>query len=60
MLEKQKELIINQADPISSLILSDQTVEAVNCFKYLGTHIDDKLSFTEFILYVRNLVRDCF
>lgn len=43
---KTKELILNHADPLP-LILCDQTVEIVNCFKYLGTLLDDKLSFTD-------------
>ncbi len=44
---KIKELIINHVDPLSPLMSSNQIVETVNCFKYLGTHIDDKLIFTE-------------
>ena len=34
-----------------TLSLNDQPVEVVECFKYLGTQIDDKLSFTENATY---------
>lgn len=44
---KTKELILYNTEPSLSLTLCDQTVEIVNSFKYLGTHVDDKLSFTE-------------
>ena len=42
---KTKELILNQTGSPTPLILSSQTI--VNCFKYLGKHIDDKLNFTK-------------
>lgn len=39
------ELILNQTPPFSSLILSGQTMETLNCFTNLGIHTDYKLSF---------------
>lgn len=40
-----KQLIVNQTTPFSPLIPFDQTLEIINCFKYIRTNIHDKLSF---------------
>ena len=44
---KTKELILNQTGVPTLLTLTNQNVDIVKCFKYLGTTIDDKLNFTE-------------
>ena len=50
--KRKKELLINQADPLISLVLCDQTVEMVSCFKYQGTHIDGKFSLTNKVDFI--------
>lgn len=40
---KTKELVLSQADPLSSLNLCDQAVDTVNCFKRLGTWLQAEL-----------------
>ena len=44
---KTKQLILNETGVPTPLILTDQSVEMVQCFKYLGSSIDDKLNLTE-------------
>lgn len=43
--DKTKELILNS--PVRSLSFSDQSVEVVSSFTYLGISTDDKLSFSQ-------------
>ena len=43
----------NNLPMFQPLSLNDQPVEVVECFKYLGTQIDDKLSFTERVFLIR-------
>lgn len=45
--DKTKELILNSPGPAKSLSISDQPIEVVSSFKYLGTHIDEKLNFSQ-------------
>lgn len=49
---KTKELILNHTGVPAPLLLANQKVEIVNCFKYLGTYTDRKLNF----LYVYNIL----
>lgn len=44
---KTKELILNHSEPLTEIMLCDQTVEIVKTFKYLGIMIDCKLNFSD-------------
>lgn len=49
---KTKEMTVDFRKISSGLVavvISDQSVEAVNCSKYLGTMIDDKLSLNSHV-----------
>ena len=55
---KTKELILGNTpflnlDPV---VINNTNVERVNCFRYLGTHIDNKLNFS---IHVDEVIKKC-
>ena len=55
---KTKELVLgnSQQNNLDLVIINNTNVERVDCFKYLGTHIDNKLNFDT---HVNSVIKKC-
>ena len=59
---KTKELVLgnSQQNNLDLVIINNTNVERVDCFKYLGTHIDNKLNFDTHVNgVIKNVNREC-